>query len=141
VILQVPFALLFALLIGVGQLIPFIGATLTIGLVTILVMLNSFWLGIQVATAAIVMQQIKDNVLAPKLMGQFTGLNPLWIFIVVLVGAQIAGFLGAIVAVPIAGTIKDTIDTIRLVRKSQLVTTETVSYEPEKPSEPETEKS
>jgi len=44
--------------------------------------------------AAIFMQQIKDNLLAPRLMGNFTGLNPIWIFIALLMGAQIAGFLG-----------------------------------------------
>ena len=72
-----PFALLFALLIGLAQLIPFIGATLGIGLVTVLVMLNNFWLGLQVAFAATIMQQLKDNVLAPRLMGEFIGLDPL----------------------------------------------------------------
>lgn len=113
-LLRVPFALLFALLIGIAELIPFIGATLGIGLVTILVMLNNFWLAIQVAIAAIVMQQIKDNLIAPRLMGQFTGLNPIWIFIALLLGAQVAGLLGAVVAVPIAGTLKDTIDLLRL---------------------------
>ena len=113
VVLKVPFALLFALLIGAAELIPFIGATLGIGTVTILVLFQNWWLGVQVAIAAIFLQQIKDNVLAPRLMGSFTGLNPIWIFIALLLGAEIAGFLGAIVAVPIAGTIKSTIDALR----------------------------
>lgn len=109
-VLKVPFALLFALLIGIGELIPFIGATLGIGLVTILVLFQNWWLAIQVALAAIFMQQIKDNVLAPRVMGNFTGLNPIWIFIALLMGAQIAGLLGVIVSVPIAGTIKGTFE-------------------------------
>jgi predicted PurR-regulated permease PerM len=113
-ILKVPFALLFALLIGVAQLIPFIGATLGIGLVTILVMLNNFWLGLQVAFAATIIQQLKDNILAPRLMGEFIGLDPLLIFISILLGAKIAGVLGVVIAVPIAGTIKGTLDAIRL---------------------------
>jgi predicted PurR-regulated permease PerM len=83
-----------------------------------------------VAIAAIVMQQIKDNLIAPRLMGRFTGLNPIWIFIALLMGGQIAGLLGVIVAVPIAGTIKGTIDTIRLQRRSQMVVVKTVSREP-----------
>lgn len=128
--LNVPFALLFALLIGVAELIPFIGATLGISLVTILVMFQDSWLAVVVAIMAIFMQQIKDNVLAPKLMGDFTGLNPIWIFIALLMGAQIAGLLGAIVAVPVAGTIKDTIDTIRRLRQPTVVTTEVVSNGP-----------
>ena len=76
-------------------------------------MFQNWWLAVQVAIAAVFMQQIKDNVLAPRLMGSFTGLNPIWIFIALLMGVEIAGFLGAIIAVPIAGTIKGTIDAIR----------------------------
>lgn len=125
-ILKVPFSLLFALLIGVAELIPFIGATLGIGLVTILVMLKDFGLAIWVASATIFMQQIKDNVLAPKLMGEFTGLNPIWIFIAILTGAQIGGLLGVLVSVPIAGTIKDTIDTIRRLRQALFLSTQAV---------------
>lgn len=112
-ILKVPFALLFALLIGVAELIPFFGATLGIGLVTILVMLQDLGLGLQVAITSTILQQLRDNVLAPRMMGNLTGLNPLWIFIALLMGLQIAGFLGAIVSVPIAGTIKGTLDAIR----------------------------
>lgn len=111
-VLRVPFALLFAILIGLSELIPFIGATLGIGLVTILVLLQNWWLAVQVALAAILMQQIKDNLLAPKLLGDFIGLNPIWIFVAILMGFEIAGLLGTIVAVPIAGTIKGTFDAL-----------------------------
>lgn len=129
IILKVPFALLFALLIGIAQLIPFIGAALGIGLVIILVMLNSFWLAIRVAIAAFIMQQIKDNLLAPRLMGEFIGLNPLLIFVALLIGAKIAGILGVIIAVPVAGTIKGTIDAISVMQHSQVIVTEMVSPE------------
>src|SRR5579883_255789 len=112
--LKVPFALLFAILIGLSELIPFIGATLGIGLVTILVLLQNWWLAVQVALAAILMQQIKDNLLAPKLLGDFIGLNPIWIFVAILMGFEIAGLLGTIVAVPIAGTIKGTFDALKI---------------------------
>jgi predicted PurR-regulated permease PerM len=112
-VLQVPFALLFALLIGVAELIPFVGATLGIASVTLLVAFQNVWLAPWVAGSAIFLQQIKDNILAPKLMGNFTGLNPIWIFIALLMGAHIAGLLGVIVAVPLAGTIKGTVDSLR----------------------------
>ena len=111
-ILKVPFALLFSILIGISQLIPFIGATLGIGLVTILVLLQNFWLAVQVALVAIFIQQLKDNLISPRLLGEFIGLNPLWIFIAILMGFEIAGLLGTLVAVPIAGTIKGTFDAI-----------------------------
>ena len=45
-------------------------------------------------------------------MGEFIGLNPIAILICLLTGGQIAGLLGVIVSVPIAGTIKGTFDAI-----------------------------
>jgi predicted PurR-regulated permease PerM len=111
--LKVPFGLSFAIFIGASELIPFIGASLGIGLVTIVIMLKNFGLGLSVLIVSIIIQQVKDNLLAPRLMGEFIGLNPIGILICLLIGGQIAGLLGVIVAVPIAGTIKGTIDLIR----------------------------
>jgi predicted PurR-regulated permease PerM len=116
--LKVPFELSFAIFIGAAELIPFIGASLGIGLVTIVIMLKNFGLGFSVLIASLIVQQIKDNLLAPRLMGEFIGLNPIAILICLLTGGQIAGLLGVIVAVPIAGTIKGTIEgTMELARK------------------------
>jgi predicted PurR-regulated permease PerM len=121
-ILKVPFALLFAILIGISQLIPFIGASLGIGLVTFLILLQNWWLATQVAVAAIIIQQIKDNLLGPKLLGDFIGVNPIWIFVAILMGFEIAGLLGTLVAVPIAGTIKGTFDAIKSGKEANNVT-------------------
>ncbi|MDF5720493.1 MAG: AI-2E family transporter [Rhizonema sp. PD37] len=125
-ILKVPFALLFAILIGLSELIPFIGATLGIGLVTILILLQQQWLlAAEVAGAAVVMQQLKDNLLAPRLLGEFIGLNPIWIFVSILMGFEIGKLLGTVVAVPIAGTIKGTFDALKSnnsVKESELRT-------------------
>jgi predicted PurR-regulated permease PerM len=111
--LDVPFGLSFAILIGFSQLIPFVGATLGIGLVTLLVLLKSFSTAVWVFVTSFLLQQIKDNFLAPKLMGDFIGLDPVMILLAVLIGLQIAGLLGVLVAVPIAGTIKSMIDLAR----------------------------
>ncbi|MFN6561616.1 MAG: AI-2E family transporter [Nostoc sp. ChiSLP01] len=129
-VLKVPFALLFAILIGLSELIPFIGASLGIGLVTILVLLQNWWLAVQVAVVSIIMQQVKDNLLAPRLLGNFIGLNPIWIFVAILMGYDIAGLLGTLVAVPIAGTIKGTFDAIRSGKSSNFVSTVTIPHEP-----------
>ncbi|MDZ8110106.1 MAG: AI-2E family transporter [Nostoc sp. DedQUE12a] len=129
-IMKVPFALLFAILIGISELIPFIGASLGIGLVTILVLLQDWWLAVQVALVAILMQQVKDNLLAPRLLGNFIGLNPIWIFVAILMGYEIAGLLGTLVAVPIAGTIKGTFDAITSGKSGEFVSTVTIRHEP-----------
>lgn len=120
IVLKSPFALLFALIIGLSQFIPFIGATLGIGLVTLILLLHSFWVALQVAIASVIIQQIKDNLLAPKLLGEFIGLNPIWIFVAILIGFEIAGLFGTLVAIPIAGTIKSTYDTWKLQKQGDM---------------------
>jgi predicted PurR-regulated permease PerM len=112
-LLQIKFALLFALLVGLSNLVPFIGATLGIGLVTLLTLLQGLWPAFWVALTAVSLQQFKDNVVSPRLLGKFTGLNPIWIFVALLLGARIAGVLGVILAIPIAGTIQGTVEQLR----------------------------
>ncbi|TBR61180.1 AI-2E family transporter [Mastigocladus laminosus UU774] len=124
-ILKVPFALVFAIFIGIAELIPFVGATLGIGSVTVLLLLQNWWLAVQVAVAAIFMQQVKDNLLGPKLLGDFIGINPIWIFVAILMGFEIAGFLGSLLAVPIAGTIKGTFDMMNYTKTKQTVSNTT----------------
>lgn len=119
IVLQVPFALLFAVLIGIAEVIPLVGPTLGIGAVCLLLFLQNPWLAFQVVIAATLLQQIRDNILGPKMMGDFTGLNPIWIFIALLMGLQIGGFLGIVVAVPIAGTIKGALDIFRNNQQAQ----------------------
>ncbi len=128
-ILKVPFALVFAIFIGIAELIPFVGATLGIGSVTVLLLLQNWWLAVQVAVAAIFMQQVKDNLLGPKLLGDFIGINPIWIFVAILMGFEIGGFLGSLLAVPIAGTIKGTFDTMNYTKTKQTVSNTTLEVD------------
>ena len=110
--LKVPFGLLFGLTIGVMALIPF-GGSVGIALTTTLVSLQDVSMGVRVLIAAIIVQQILENLIAPRILGSFTGLNPVWILISVLTGARIGGLLGVIVAVPCAVVIKSIISAIR----------------------------
>ena len=107
---NVNFGFLFALIIGVVQLIPVVGATLGIGLVTLLILFQDAWLALNILAIAVVLQQIKDNVLTPKLLGHLMGLNPLWQFIALLIGGRVAGFLGILLAIPLAATLKTVLE-------------------------------
>jgi len=104
-ILKVPFALILAVIVGVFDLIPGIGATLGIGVISLIVLSQSFWLALKVLVACIVLQQIQDNLIAPRVMQNSLNVNPVVIFFALLVGARIAGLLGIFLAVPIAGVI------------------------------------
>jgi len=104
-LLNVPFALLFGLGIGIMGLIPFC-AILSIGIVSVLLALKSVWLALKVFVIALIIDQIIENTVTPRLLGNLTGLNPIVVLFSLMVGAKVAGYLGVLVAVPVAATIK-----------------------------------
>jgi predicted PurR-regulated permease PerM len=110
--LKVPFGLLFGLTIGIMALVPY-GGTVGIATTTLLVALQDVWMGARVLMAAVIVQQILENIIGPRILGTFTGLNPVWALISVLTGARIGGLLGVIVAVPTAVVIKTALSALR----------------------------
>lgn len=106
---QVQFALLFGLGVGLLSLIPF-GDVVSLIVITFIIATHDFWLAAKVAAVAVVIDQLIDQAIAPRLLGKFTGLRPIWVLIALLVGTNVAGVLGLVVAVPIAGFIKDVAD-------------------------------
>ncbi|WP_416668392.1 AI-2E family transporter [Egbenema bharatensis] len=115
VILRIPLPQLFGIGIGVATLIPF-GGTVTILAVSLLLALQNFWLGFKVLIVAVIINQIIENILAPRIVGELTGLNPIWMLISLDLGLKLGGALGLVIAVPIASFIKATFDTIRASR-------------------------
>ncbi|AIE73299.1 MULTISPECIES: AI-2E family transporter [unclassified Synechocystis] len=114
-LLKVPFGLLFGLTVGVMALIPF-GGSVGIVLVTFLVALRDIGMALQLLAVALVIQQIVENGIAPRVLGSVTGLNPFWVLISLLTGARIGGLLGVIVAVPSAVMIKEALGAIRSMK-------------------------
>lgn len=104
-ILKVPFALILAVIGGVFQIIPGIGSTLGLALICLILLPQSGWLAFNVFIASIVIQQIKDNLLAPRIMQNSLNINPVVVFFALLVGYRLAGLLGIFLATPIAGVV------------------------------------
>ncbi len=118
-VLGVPFGVLFGVGIGLMALIPF-GTSLGIFGISALVALQSIWIAIKVLLVGIVIDQSIQNGLAPRLLGRFTGLNPVWVLVSLLVGVRLAGVLGLLVAVPIAGVARSTLEGFKRDRQSKL---------------------
>jgi len=53
-----------------------------------------------------------DQLVAPRLLGRFTGLRPVWVLLALLVGTRLAGLLGLILAVPLTSSVKTLINEI-----------------------------
>jgi predicted PurR-regulated permease PerM len=102
----VPFALALGLLVAILDLIPLAGATLAAIVVTLVALTHSVTAAIVVAAFFIVYQQLENHLLQPVVYGRTVQLSPLAILIAVLVGAEVAGIIGALGAIPVAGTIQ-----------------------------------
>ena len=105
-ILDVPYAVALGLLVAILDLIPLAGATLAAIILTAVAFLTSIPAGIIVLAFMIVYQQIENHVLQPLVYSRTVQLSPLAILVSVLIGAKIAGILGALAAIPVAGTIQ-----------------------------------
>jgi predicted PurR-regulated permease PerM len=102
-ILGVPFAVALGLIVAILDLIPLAGATIAAIIVGTVGFIHSITAGIIVVTFFIVYQQVENHLLQPLVYGRTVQLSPLAVLISVLVGAELAGVLGALAAIPVAG--------------------------------------
>jgi predicted PurR-regulated permease PerM len=105
-ILGVPYAIALGLIVGILDLIPLAGATIAAIIVGTVAFLHTIVAGIVVVIFFIVYQQVENHVLQPVVYGRTVQLSPLAVLISVLVGAELAGVLGALAAIPVAGSLQ-----------------------------------
>jgi predicted PurR-regulated permease PerM len=105
-ILGVPYAVALGVLVAILDLIPLAGATLAAIIVTTVAFIDWIPAGIVVLIFFIVYQQVENHLLQPLVYSRTVQLSPLAILIAVLIGAKLAGILGALAAIPVAGTIQ-----------------------------------
>jgi predicted PurR-regulated permease PerM len=120
-VMGVPFAIALGLIVAILDLIPLAGATLAAIIVGVVAFLHSIPAGIVVITFFIVYQQIENHVLQPVIYGRTVQLSPLAVLIAVLIGAEIAGILGALGAIPVAGAIQVILVDALETRRQRLV--------------------
>ncbi len=105
--LAMPYPYLLGLAAGVFELVPIIGPYLgaaPAGAVALFT--QPLWKFIAVVVYFFVIQQIENNILAPKIFGEQAEIPPLIVILALLFGAAIYGILGALVAVPIAAVLE-----------------------------------
>jgi predicted PurR-regulated permease PerM len=101
-LLGVPSAVLLGLLAALAEAIPIVGPLLGAIPAVVVAATISPQLALAVAGVYLVLQLIEGNVLVPLVMRNTTGISPFLVILSVLIGAAAAGFLGALLAVPIA---------------------------------------
>ena len=106
-VLGVPYALTLGVVVAIGDLVPLVGATIA----SIIVVATAYFT--QGTTAAIIVfvvvmvyQQIENHVIQPIVYRHTVQIPSLVVLLAVLAGASVLGIVGALVAIPIAGTLQ-----------------------------------
>jgi predicted PurR-regulated permease PerM len=100
------YAVALGLLVAILDLIPLAGATIAAIIVSTVVFIETDWLRCLIVIAFFIgYQQFENHVLQPLVYGRTVQLSPLAVLCAVLIGAQLAGILGALVAIPVAGSL------------------------------------
>jgi predicted PurR-regulated permease PerM len=101
------YAIALAVLVAILDLIPLAGATLAAILVSTVVFIELGWVrGLIIVAFFVLYQQLENHVLQPVIYGRTVALSPLVVLIAVLIGAELAGILGALAAIPVAGIVQ-----------------------------------
>src|ERR687889_1511008 len=101
-ILGMPYAAPLALLVAVLDLVPLVGATLGGALLVIVGLFVEPWKAVVLLVFVLVYQQVESNFLQPIVYSKAVQLNGLVILIALLVGGQLLGIPGALLAIPVA---------------------------------------
>jgi predicted PurR-regulated permease PerM len=105
-VIGVPYAAVLAVAVAVFDAIPQVGATIGAVVVTLVALTESVPVALITLAYFLLYQQFENYVIGPRIFSRAVNLSPVAVFIAVLVGASLAGVIGALVALPIAAAMK-----------------------------------
>lgn len=111
-ILGVEYALLLAIIAALFELIPLFGPILAAIPAVLIAFLDSFSLGFMVLGLYTIIQQFENHLIYPLVVRKVVGVSPIVVILSLIIGAKLAGFLGLVLAVPVAAAIMEFIDDI-----------------------------
>lgn len=104
-ILRIPYPLMVGTLVGLGALVPVIGALAAAGIGAFIIFTESPIQALVFLIFLVVLQQIDGNLIYPRIMGERVNLPAMWILAAVTIGGGVAGPIGMLLGVPIASTV------------------------------------
>jgi len=102
----VPFPVALALWVAIASLIPLVGATIGAIPAVVVAFFSSVTLGIVTLVYFIAYQQIENYMIAPRVMTKAVDISPAAVLLAALIGGSLMGFVGALMAIPAAASIK-----------------------------------
>lgn len=100
------FALIIGVIAGVAELVPFLGPIIAAIPALSLALLVSRETALYAAIVILIVQQLENAVISPKILGKSMGLHPLSVIFSIMAGGELYGLLGILLAVPVAATLK-----------------------------------
>ena len=117
-LMGVPYFFVLALIAGIGEMIPMVGPLISAVPAILVAFTVSPGLALGVAVFFLVQQQVENAVLVPKLMGETVGLNAVTVISALVIGSELLGFSGALLAVPTAAIIQVLFEELYLAEKA-----------------------
>lgn len=108
--LRIPYAFPLALVAAIGEMIPVVGPVVSAVPALFLALFLSPWQFWAVLAGAIVIQQVENYFLVPRIMGEKISVSPLAIFVAFLIGGSLLGIIGAILAIPVSAILQVTFE-------------------------------
>lgn len=105
-IIGVPYAFVLAIVAGLMEIVPYIGPIIA-AVPAVFLVLDNPVKALLVIAAYIVINQLENHILVPKIMQKAVGLSPVVIIVALLIGAKVAGVMGIVLAVPVATAIAE----------------------------------
>ena len=102
---DIPYVLLMALIIGVSNIIPYIGPILGAIPCIFLALFSGFPEAVAVLAISALLQQIDNMVVSPRVLGGYVGISPFWTIAFMSVGGALGGIFGLIIAIPLGKVI------------------------------------
>lgn len=106
VVLGVPYAVPLGIIVGIFDLLPLVGALIAAIIVLFFCLFQSVTTTLIMLVFFVIYQQVENQVLQPMVYSKTVQISPLIVFLAALVGASLAGLVGALIAIPIAASVK-----------------------------------
>ena len=109
-IMKVPYAILIAVIIGITDIVPVVGPFIGVIPSAVIILLTDPIKVIPFLLTILIVQQIDGNIMAPKILGENTGVSSLCVIIAITIMGAIWGLVGMVVGVPLFATILELTD-------------------------------
>lgn len=121
--LNIPYALVISVIVGITNMIPYFGPFIGAIPGVVLLIIVDIKFAVIFGILIFILQQFDGLYLGPKILGESTGLRPIWIIFAITVGGWMAGVVGMFLGVPVVAVISFLIDrSIKLrIKKKQIV--------------------